>query len=213
VTLFADRIDAGVRLARALHDVPENTLFLGIPRGGVIVARVVADRLQKLLDVIVVRKLGAPGNPELAIGAIGPDGSAVLDQEVIAALDGVRSEHIEAEVARNAAEMKRRTERYRAGRGLLDVKEKTCVVVDDGIATGSTARAALMWLRGQGAGSVILAVPVAPEHSVETLKQYADRVVCLTTPPHFYAVGQWYQRFDEVTDEQVMAALARDAAA
>jgi putative phosphoribosyl transferase len=93
------------------------------------------------------------------------------------------------------------------------VKGKPCVIVDDGIATGSTARAALMWLRGHDAASVILAVPVAPEHSLGVLKQYADRVVCLATPPHFYAVGQWYDRFDEVTDEQVIAALSRDAAA
>lgn len=209
--MFADRTDAGSRLARALPHTLADPLVLGIPRGGVVVARAAADELRAPLDVIVVRKLGAPGNPELAIGAIGPDGAAVLDPIVIAALEGVPESYIARESERQRGEIARRLDRYRAGRPPLEVAGRACVVVDDGIATGSTARAAILWLKGRAAHTVVLAVPVGPADTVRRLAEEADEVVCLLTPPHFFAVGEWYERFGEVSDDEVVASLARAA--
>src|SRR6266566_3924240 len=207
--MFFDRDDAGRNLARALEPLPEDALILGIPRGGVIVARTVADVLDRPLDVLVVRKLGAPHNPELAIGAIGPNGAVSLDEDVLRALQGVSPEYIEREAAAQMAEIERRLRLYRGDAPYPDVRGRCCVVVDDGIATGSTARAALRWLRGVQAQPVVLAVPVAPEHSVRELEKEADHVVVLDTPPMFVAVGQWYARFDQVEDAEVVAALQR----
>lgn len=205
--MFADRRDAGIQLARALAPLPENALIFGIPRGGVIVARAIADELERPLDVLVVRKLGSPHNPELAIGAIGPDGSVVLDEDVLRALGGVSREYVEREASTGLAEIERRLGLYRGDAPFPDLKGRWCVVVDDGIATGSTARAALRWLRGAEAGSVILAVPVAPERTVIEMKTEADRVVVLETPDTFIAVGQWYADFDQVSDDEVVDAL------
>jgi putative phosphoribosyl transferase len=207
--VFADRIDAGARLARALGDVPRDALVLGIPRGGVVVARAVADELGLELDIILARKLGAPANPELAIGAVGPDGSVVLDETVISMLHGVPEDYVKAEAARGVGEIRRRDALYRAGRPGLDVTGRTCVIVDDGIATGSTARAACLWARRAGATEVVLAVPVAPARGVEALGAVADRVICLHAPDEFYAVGQWYATFTQITDDEVIAALNR----
>src|SRR5437588_6041884 len=164
--MFFDRDDAGRKLARALDPLPDDALILGIPRGGVIVARTTADELQRPLDVLVVRKLGAPHNPELAIGAIGPNGAITLDEDVLAALPNVSTEYFEREAAEQLNEIQRRLKIYRGDEPFPDVRDRTAVVVDDGIATGSTARAALRWLRGQGASPVVLAVPVAPEQVV-----------------------------------------------
>ena len=205
--MFVDRVDAGVRLASALAPLPENSLIFGIPRGGVTVARAIADKLERPLDVLVVRKLGAPHNPELAIGAIGPDGSIVLDEDVLRALGDVGRDYIQREAAKQMAEIERRLPLYRGDVPFPDVRRRWCVVVDDGIATGSTARAALRWLRGAQAGSVILAVPVAPERTVTEMMEEADRVVVLETPATFVAVGQWYDHFEQVTDDEVVEAL------
>ena len=205
--MFVDRVDAGVQLARALAPIPESSLILGIPRGGVIVARAIADELERPLDVLIVRKLGAPGNPELAIGAIGPDGRIVLDDDVLRALGGVGSDYIEREAAKQMAEIERRQPLYRMDEPFPDVRGTWCVVVDEGIATGSTARAALRWLRDAEAGSVVLAVPVAPERTVTELTTEADRVVVLHAPETFIAVGQWYKQFDQVTDAEVVETL------
>jgi putative phosphoribosyl transferase len=207
--MFFDRDDAGRKLARALGGLPEDALILGIPRGGVVVARAVANVLDRPLDVLVVRKLGAPHNPELAIGAIGPNGAVSLDEEVLRALQGVPPDYIEREAAAEMAEIERRLPLYRGDDPYPDVKDRCCVVVDDGIATGSTARAALRWLRGAQAHPVVLAVPIAPERSIHELEKEADRVVVLDTPPMFVAVGQWYARFDQVEDAEVVEALKR----
>src|SRR5260221_12595552 len=137
--MFFDRNDAGRTLARALGGLPENALILGIPRGGVVIARAVADELDRPLDVIVVRKLGAPHNPGLAIGAIGPNGAVSLDEDVLRALQGVSAEYIEREAAAQMAEIERRMPLYRGAVLYPDVRDRCCVVVDDGIATGSTA--------------------------------------------------------------------------
>lgn len=207
--MFFDRNDAGRKLARALGGLPEDALILGIPRGGVVVARAVADELDRPLDVLVVRKLGAPHNPELAIGAIGPTGSVSLDEDVLRALQGVTPEYIEREAAAQMAEIERRMPLYRGDDPYPHVRGRCCVVVDDGIATGSTARAALRWLRGVQAQPVVLAVPTAPERTVQELDKEADRVVVLDTPPNFVAVGQWYAHFEQVEDAEVVEALKR----
>jgi putative phosphoribosyl transferase len=205
--MFFDREDAGRKLARAMGELPRNALILGIPRGGVIVARAMADELRLLLDVLVVRKLGAPHNPELALGAIGPNGTITLDQDVLRALPNVTDDYLEREAAEQLREIQRRLKIYRGDEPFPDVRDRTAVVVDDGIATGSTARAALRWLRAQGARPVELAVPVAPEAAANEFKDEADRIVILASPPRFLAVGQWYANFDQVSDEEVVAAL------
>lgn len=207
-SFFSDRAEAGRQLARALTAVPSDAVVLGIPRGGVIVAREVADARRAPLDVVLAHKLGAPQNPELAIGAVGPDGTAVLDDAVIGALGGVPASYLAAETERQAHEIRRRIDRYRAGRATLLVWGRNCILVDDGIATGSTVRAATMWLKRNGADSVVVAVPVAPPEAVVRLSEVADRVVAMLQPRSFVAVGQWYERFDEVTDDQVVDALA-----
>jgi predicted phosphoribosyltransferase len=175
----------------------------------VIVGEAVARALGLPLDVVVPRKIGAPGNPELGLGAIAP-GVRVLDEWLIERL-GVTEEYLEREIEAEEREIERRERVYRAGRPPVDVAGKVAIVVDDGVATGGTAIAALRWARAQGAARVVLAVPVAPPGSVPRLAREADEVVVLETPEPFFAVGEWYRRFDQTTDEEVIAALARVA--
>jgi predicted phosphoribosyltransferase len=205
--MFFDRDDAGRKLARALDQLPSDALILGIPRGGVIVARAVAEELQRPLDVLVVRKIGAPHNLELAIGAVGPNGTVTLDEEVLRSLPNVSPAYIEHETAIARDEIARRLAAYRGDAGFPEVKDRCCVIVDDGLATGSTGRAALRWLRAEDARPIILAVPVAPEQAIERFEKEADRLIVLAVPARFLAVGQWYARFDQVTDAEVVEAL------
>jgi len=208
--IFADRVEAGERLAVALARYKgADAVVLAIPRGGVIVGEAVARALGLPLDVVVPRKIGAPGNPELGLGAIAP-GVRVLDEWLIERL-GVTEEYLEREIEAEEREIERRERVYRAGRPPVDVAGKVAIVVDDGVATGGTAIAALRWARAQGAARVVLAVPVAPPGSVPRLAREADEVVVLETPEPFFAVGEWYRRFDQTTDEEVIAALARVA--
>lgn len=208
--IFADRVEAGERLAVALARYKgADAVVLAIPRGGVIVGEAVARALGLPLDVVVPRKIGAPGNPELGLGAIAP-GVRVLDEWLIERL-GVTEEYLEREIEAEEREIERRERVYRAGRPPVDVAGKVAIVVDDGVATGGTAIAALRWARAQGAARVVLAVPVAPPGSVAKLAREADEVVVLETPEPFFAVGEWYRRFDQTTDEEVIAALARVA--
>ena len=208
--IFADRIDAGERLAKGLaHLAGSDCVVLAIPRGGVIVGEVIARELAAPLDVVVPRKIGAPGNPELAIGAVAP-GIRVLDPRMVGAL-GVTDRYLEREIAEQEAEIERRQHAYRGGRPPQPVEGRVAIVVDDGVATGSTAVAALRWARARGAERVVLAVPVAPPQSLERLRAEADEVVVLETPQPFLAVGEWYRDFDQTTDEQVVEALARSA--
>jgi putative phosphoribosyl transferase len=208
--IFADRLDAGERLAKGLaHLAGSDCVVLAIPRGGVIVGEVIARELGAPLDVVVPRKIGAPGNPELAIGAVAP-GIRVLDPRMVGAL-GVTDRYLEREIAEQEAEIERRQHAYRGGRPPQPVEGRVAIVVDDGVATGSTAVAALRWARARGAGRVVLGVPVAPPQSLERLRAEADEVVVLETPQPFLAVGEWYRDFDQTTDEQVVAALARSA--
>ncbi|MEX0833324.1 MAG: phosphoribosyltransferase family protein [Actinomycetota bacterium] len=205
--IFADREDAGRRMARALHKYAGGeAVVLAIPRGGVIVGRAVADELGAPLDVVIPRKVGAPGNPELGLGAIAP-GVRVLDEGLIRSL-GVSDEYLERAIEAEEREIERRSATYRAGRPPIDLRGKTAIVVDDGMATGGTAIAAVRWAKAQGAARVILAVPVAPPAAVSRLHLEADDVVALSTPDAFYAVGQWYGRFDQVSDREVVDAMS-----
>jgi predicted phosphoribosyltransferase len=205
--LFADRTDAGRRLGEVLSGAGAvgPVVVLGIPRGGVVVAVEVAAALDAPLDVVVPRKVGAPFNPELGLGAIAP-GVRVLDERLIRDL-GVPEPYLEQEIAAQEREIERRLEVYRGGRPPVDVRGATAIVVDDGVATGGTAVAALRWARAAGAREVVLAIPVAPPQAMPMLEAEADRVLALATPDRFHAVGQWYRDFDQVADRTVVAAL------
>jgi putative phosphoribosyl transferase len=204
---FADRVDAGSRLAALLLDLRgHDVVVLGLPRGGVPVAAQVAAALDVPLDVIVVRKLGLPWQPELAMGAIGEDGVRVLDTRVIAH-SGVSEATLLDVEDRERRELDARVAQLRAGRPRLDLAGRTALVVDDGMATGSTARAACQVARQLGATTVVMAVPVAARDTVSGLRE-ADRVVCVLAPRDFRAVGRHYRDFTQTTDEDVMRLLA-----
>ncbi len=206
VAVFRDRADAGRRLGKMLIGTVEAPIVvLGVARGGVIVAAEVARALRAPLDVVIPRKLGAPGNPELGIGAVAP-GVRVVDRAIMRTLH-VDDDYVEAEARRQEVEIERRTEAYRAGAPSIDLHGATTIVVDDGIATGVTAMAALRWARGQGASSVIMAAPVGPPGIERHLKAECDRCAIVVTPENLRAVGQWYDRFDQTTDDEVRAAM------
>ena len=201
--MFRDRRDAGTQLADIVAAaVSPPAVVLGIPRGGVIVAAHVASVLGWPLGIVVTKKLGAPGNPELGIGAVAP-GVRVLEPDVIVAL-GIGRGWIDRESARVEAEVQRRAAAF-AGRIVLD--GETAVVVDDGVATGSTARAAGLWARGAGAARVVLAVPVAPRGVEQRVGDAFDAVVAVAIPAGFRAVGQYYDDFEQVSDDEVRAVL------
>jgi predicted phosphoribosyltransferase len=205
---FRDRDDAGRRLAERLvilraHD----PIVLGLPRGGVPVAARVADALGAELDVLVVRKLGAPGRAEFAMGAIGEDGSRFVDERSVRLL-GVTSDRLDEIERLERAELERRVQQYRPGRPRLDLDGRTAIVVDDGVATGATAIVACRAARSYGASSVVAAMPVAPAAWEWTLAGEADALVAVTTPTDFVAVGQWYADFRQTTDDEVVAVLA-----
>lgn len=207
--MFADRSDAGRRLAAALERWRgENPVVLGLPRGGVPVAFEVACKLGAPLDVIVVRKLGVPYQPELGMGSIGEGGVTIINREVVKSA-GV-SEEVLAEVSqRERHELARRAELLRAGRPAQPLDGRTAIVIDDGVATGSTARAACLAARARSAARVVLATPVAAVGALAVLRQDADDVVCLETPSSFWAVGQWYGDFGQTSDKEVVDLLDR----
>jgi putative phosphoribosyl transferase len=207
--LFRDRADAGSRLAAALaHLRATHPVVLGLPRGGVPVAAEVAGALSAPLDVVLVRKLGVPSQPELAVGAIGEDGVRVVNQEVRRAAR-VSDDELEAVEARERLELDRRARLLRAGRPAVPLRGRTVVIVDDGIATGSTMRAACAIARVHGAVRVVVAVPVAPAASVAHLSDVADEIVCVRMPEPFFAIGQWYGDFTQTSEEEVVKLLAR----
>lgn len=207
-TRFADRTEAGRRLAARLgHLAGPDTVVVALPRGGVPVAAEVAAALGAPLDICVIRKLGVPYQPELGMGAIGEDGVRVLNDQVIRFASVTDGQLAEVE-RRERAELARRARRYRGDRPPADLRGRTVVVVDDGIATGSTARAACRIVRERGAARVVLAVPVAPADWVERLDEVADELVCVDTPSPFYAIGEFYADFSQTEDEEVLRLLA-----
>lgn len=207
--LFRDRHEAGQRLAAPLRDLADgNSVVLALPRGGVPVGFEVARALNIPLDVFVVRKLGTPGQEELAMGAIGPGGVQVLNWDVVDACD-ISPQQIDAVAAREARELERREQRYRGNREQVELRGRTVILVDDGLATGSTMRAAIAAVRRQKPKKVVVAVPVAARSTCAEMQEEADGMVCLYTPLQFQAVGQWYQDFSQTTDEEVRELLER----
>lgn len=206
--MFIDRADAGRQLAARLSGLEGRAgIVLALPRGGVPVAAEVARALQLPLDVIGVRKLGAPMQPELGVGAIAEGGIRVLDGELVEQLqlDDATLDRIEAQ---ERDELHRRLQRYRRDRDLPNLSGRVVVIVDDGLATGGTARAACRAVRQAGPDETILAVPVAAARSLEAIRLEADEVIALVRPDDFVAVGRWYDRFDQTTDDEVVALLA-----
>ncbi|WP_016701368.1 phosphoribosyltransferase [Actinoalloteichus spitiensis] len=207
---FTDRGDAGRRLAHRLEPLADqDVVVLGLPRGGVPVAHQVATHLHRPLDVVVVRKLGVPGQPELGMGAVGEDGVRVINDH-IRRRAGVDATHLAEVEHRERAQVDSRAARFRRGRPRTPVAGRTVVLVDDGIATGSTARAAAQVVRAQGARRVVLAVPVAPPEAVDALRGEVDDLICLETPSVFLAVGQAYAHFEQTSDAEVVDLLSRD---
>ncbi len=204
---FADRADAGRRLGEFLAGYRgRDVLVLGLPRGGVPVAFEVAKALASPLDVLVVRKLGVPGQPELAFGAIGEDGVRVINESVLRHVVISDAEIAEVEVEQRT-ELARRIARYRGGRTPQPLAGRVVLIVDDGFATGSTARAACLVARARGAARLVLAAPIGAPDTIAELRSYADEVVCLGAPRYFSAVGQGYDDFRQTSDEQVTALL------
>ena len=210
--LFLDRRDAGRRLAAKIagYSNRPDVLVLALPRGGVPVAYEVARALNAPLDVFVVRKLGVPGYEELAMGAVATGGVRVLNNEVVEGL-GIPAPVIDAVAARERQELARRERLYRGGRPPPDVRGRTVILVDDGLATGATMHAAIEALRQQGPARIVVAVPTASPDTCEEMKKRADEVICAITPEPFHAVGRWYQEFSQTTDEEVRELLARQS--
>lgn len=205
---FRDRVTAGRELAAAVAALPHlvDPIVLALPRGGVPVAREVAVRIHAPLDVLVVRKLGAPGEEELALGAVATGGVEVLNDDLIREVGPTRAE-LDAIRRRETDEVSRRSARYRGDRPWPTLADRSAILVDDGVATGATMLAAIAALRAQDPGEVIVAVPVAPEDACRRLRAAADRVVCLRMPDPFLAIGLWYEDFRQVSDDEVRDVL------
>lgn len=214
IAAFKDRIEASKllteRLLSALNEHQKNNfdsnsiLVLAIPRGGAVIGDVIASRIGAKLDLVITRKIGAPFNPELAIGAIMPDGTYFLDAHTVEAL-GIPMEYISAETSRQMSEINRRLILYRGRRGYdNEIEGKIVILVDDGVATGSTIYAAAKWIKNQRCKKLIIAVPVGPRHTLEKLREVADMVVYVYAPDSFEGVGQFYEDFHQVTDEEVV---------
>lgn len=204
--LFGDRVEAGRRLVELLGDVDGSAVVLALPRGGVPVGSEVAEALGAPLEVLVARKLGAPGRPELGVGAIAEGAGRVVNDRAVGML-GLTERDLDEVERRERDELARRVRRYRGDRPLPDLSGATAILVDDGLATGGTAEVALHSVRAMGPAELVLAVPVAPRETVQRLEQVADRVVCVDTPPDFMAVGQFYRNFEQTTDDEVVALL------
>jgi putative phosphoribosyl transferase len=209
--IFTDRRDSGRQLAEALRRFAvQDPVVLGLPRGGVPVAFEVADELGAPLDVIFVRKIGAPGHPELGLGALvdGAEPQVVLNKDVVELVDPPEG-YVDQEVRRELEEIARRRKLYLGDRAPVVVRERVALVVDDGVATGGTVRAALQGLKSAGASRRVLAVPIGPPDVMRALRDAADEIVCLARPEPFIAVGLWYHDFTQTTDAEVVALLAR----
>lgn len=205
---FKNRSMAGQYLADKLRNYvnDQNAVVLGLPRGGVVVAFEVANELGLPLDIFLVRKLGVPGYEELAMGAIASGGVRVMNENVIRQIN-IPAGAVEVVTKKEEMELKRREEAYRDNRPRLDVKDRTVILVDDGLATGATMRAAVVALRKQRPGRIVIAVPVAAPDTCEELRADVDDIVCGITPTQFYAIGVWYEDFSQTTDEEVKQLL------
>jgi predicted phosphoribosyltransferase len=210
--LFPNRTEAGRQLARKLTAYANrpDVLVLALPRGGVPVAYEVARALNAPLDVFLVRKLGLPGRPELAMGAIATGGVRVLNESVVRAL-GIPDQLIDSVAADEGRELERRSRHYRGGRPAPGVEGRTVILVDDGLATGSTMRAAIAALRQQGPARIVVAVPVGAPETCAEFQEEADEAICARTPEPFFAVGRWYGDFSQTTDQEVRNLLERAA--
>jgi putative phosphoribosyl transferase len=206
---FRDREEAGRLLAERLREyVGEAPVVLALPRGGVAVGYEVARALDAPLDVMIVRKLGVPWQPELGMGALAEGGALYLNREVLASVD-LDTEEVTKVISEETRELERRVQRYRGGRPLQDLTGRTVILVDDGLATGSTARAAVRALRGFGARSIILGVPVAASQTAEAIREEVDVLVCVQEPRALWAIGTWYEDFHQMSDEEVLVLLAQ----
>jgi putative phosphoribosyl transferase len=207
--IFKDRHEAGIKLAAKLekYRAQPQTVVMGLARGGVVVAHAVAQVLHLPLDVIVIRKVGAPDQEELAIGAVDEEGDGFLNEGLIRSLN-IRPEYVQKAVDQQKKVAGERAALYRTGKKKIDIEGKTVIVVDDGIATGASVRAALLGLKKKGASSVVLAVPVAAADSLKSLSKEVSETVCLYDPSDFMAVGQFYQKFDQTSDNEVIKLLS-----
>lgn len=207
VTLFHDRTEAGKKLGAALSEFKgRNSVVLGIPRGGVVVAYEVAKALGAPLDIVVTRKIEAPGEPEYALGAVTQEGDVIMDRQAAESL-GASQEYLDAQIEKKRGEVNERMKKFRGDAPYPDLEGKVVIIVDDGIATGSSVGAAVMSVRKRKPREIVVAVPVAPKDAVETLTGDGNRVVCLETPGPFLAIGEFYAVFSQVEDEEVKNVL------
>lgn len=208
--MFNDRRDAGIQLASKLKEYKgrEGVLVLALPRGGVVTGYEIAHHLNASLDIVIVRKMGFPGQPELGIGAVSETGTVVLNQFIISTY-GVSRDYIEREISRQKEEISRRVKLYRKGKELPDLKGKTIILVDDGVATGVTMKAAITTIREEKLTKLTVALPVAPPAMADELEQMVDEFICIETPVDFMAVGAHYRDFTQVSDEEVVELLQK----
>jgi putative phosphoribosyl transferase len=208
--LFTDRKEAGKKLATKLKRFnKKEAIVLAIPRGGVVVGYEIAKEIHAILDIVVPRKLRAPNQPELAIGAITEDGNVILEDEIVNSLN-VSNDYIKMESQRQKLEIDRRLRAYKGEEKIPDLTGLHAIVVDDGVATGATMKAALASVRKRGAKSVILAIPVASSRALKMLEKEADETICLHTPQPFFAIGQFYRHFEQTSDEEVKELLKKN---
>jgi len=204
---FEDRVEAGRKLAKALQGFRgKDVVVLGIPRGGVVVANEVAKALKAPLDIIVTRKIEAPGEPEYGLGAVTQEGDVIMDRQAAESL-GASREYLDSQVRQKREEVKERMRRFRGEAPYPVLDGKTVIIVDDGIATGSSVEAAVMSVKMRHPKEIVVAVPVAPRDAVDTLSEEGNHVVCLETPSVFFAIGEFYSRFDQVEDGEVKRLL------
>jgi len=207
--MFLNRQEAGEKLALKLKKYQDNpqTIILAVPRGGVVVGYELAKRLNLPLDIIITRKVGAPGNPEFALGAVTQEGQLILNKETLNYYN-LDSDYLKKEAERQIQEIKRRLKKYRGAKPLVNLKDKIVIIVDDGIATGASIKAAIYSIKSQKPKRIILAIPVGPKETIEELRKEVDKIVCLKEPVIFFAVGQFYQSFEQVSDEEVKKLLS-----